>query len=474
MKKWPPRLVPLLHAVTGRTAFALCFLLACVLFYPLRTTANRMYQYLLFPWGVALAYPVLTRRVTVQSPGLLALTVFFIWFLFSCFINRSYSFFSCSNLWLTHIAVLFVLYFQPEGRSLHAVLREAEWSAHLLAVLCFPVYLCGIFASLTQRPIDIGLGVFIGMVDEQRLFIFAHPNTVASVAVISLLLSCYIAIRHKGLLRMAHILNICVMFLGVALTQSRTSAIALSMAAAILVFCALHGHMQRILTPVTAAILTAVLCLMLQQSTWPALASLSNYIHSSAEISIQMDDTASCTTTAEPTANPASASLSPEAQNDRSSEIIDIDVRSLNQHFSDFSGRTALWSGALTFLRDHPVKLLTGVSQLGVQESLMPYCPQIETVGDTHNSYVQLLVSVGLPGLLSVLCFLVSQVKPIVRVLGAPAEGALRGAYVLSTIPLALIVISLMETILFSANNLSNPVFFLALGWTASVAQAKS
>lgn len=480
MKKLNDRLTVLLHAMTGRTAFALCYLVACVLFYPLRTTANRMYQYLLFPWAVALAYPLLTRRVHTHRPGLFVLIAFFVWFLFSCFINRSYSFFSSSGLWLTHIAVLFVLYPQPEKRGVPDVLREAELVAHLLAALLLPIYLCGIYASLVQRPIDIGLGIPVGMIGEQRLHIFGHPNTVASVAMTSLLLSWYAAIRCKGILRAAHVLNVCVMFLGVALAQSRTSTLALCAAAAVVVFCALHGRMRRVLPAVAAAALTAVLCLVLQQSAWPALASLSNRVRASVETSVvQLELSPSPVTaapspiTAEPTVNPPSTEQAPAPRTDLSDQAIDVQVRSIDQHFSTFTGRTALWSGALAYLRDHPVKILTGVTQLGVQENLIPYCPEIETVGDVHNSYVQLLVSVGLPGLLLILLFFVCQVRPVVRVLWTPAEGGMRGAYVLPAIAIALGVVSLMETVLLSANNLSNPVFFLTLGWTACLAQAE-
>lgn len=480
MKKLTARLTVLLHALTGRTAFVLCFLLTCILFYPLRTTANRMYQYLLFPWAVALAYPVLTRRVNTRRPGLFVLIAFFVWFLFSCFINRSYSFFSSSGLWLTHIAVLFVLFPQPEKRNAAGVLREAELAAHLLAALLLPVYLCGIYASLVQQPIDIGLGAPIGMIGEQRLHIFAHPNTVASVAMISLLLSSYAAIRCKGILWAAHVLNTCVMFFGVALAQSRTSTLALCAAAAVIVFCVLHGRMRRVLPAAALAVLTAALCLILQQSAWPALASLINRVHASSEAAVvQLEPspapvvTAADPSTAEPTPNQLLDEQAPAAEVEQADQAFDVQVRSIDQHFSTFTGRTALWSGALAYLRDHPDKIFTGVTQLGVQEKLIPYCPEIETVGDVHNSYIQLLVSVGLPGLLLVLLFFVCQIKPVVRVLWMPIERDMRGAYVLPAIAIALGVVSLMETVLFSANNLSNPVFFLALGWTACLAESE-
>lgn len=465
MKNLSARLTSLLHALTGHTAFALCYLLACVLFYPLRATANRLFQYLLFPWATALAYPVLTRRVRADQPGQTVLLVFFLWFLFSCYINRAYSFFGSSHLWLTHVAVLFALFPQPADRSAHAVLWEAELTAHLLAVLLLPVYLCGIYASFMQSPVDIGVGIAIGMIGEQRLHLFAHPNTVGYVALISLLLSCYVIIRRRGILRAAHVLNVCVLFLGIGLTQSRTSSIALSVAVALIAFCALHGRMKRMLPAAAAALLTAALCLTLQQVTWPALASLSNYLHASAEASTSSD-----TAVLPPADDPAADPL-PDAPDAPTDQMIDIETRPLNYYFSTFSGRTVLWSGALSFLADHPIKLITGVSQVGVQETLIPYCPEIAVLGDTHSTYVQQLVSVGLPGLLLVVVFLLCQVKPIVQVLRIPSRDALRGAYVLPTIPIALAIISLMETILFNDNSFAYPVFSLALGWTAHLAR---
>ena len=359
MKNLSARLTSLLHALTGHTAFALCYLLACVLFYPLRATANRLFQYLPFPWATALAYPVLTRRVRADQPGQTVLLAFFLWFLFSCYINRAYSFFGSSHLWLTHVAVLFALFPQPADRSAHAVLWEAELTAHLLAVLLLPVYLCGIYASFMQSPIDIGVGIAIGMIGEQRLHLFAHPNTVGYVALISLLLSCYVIIRRRGILRAAHVLNVCVLFLGIGLTQSRTSSIALSVAVALIAFCALHGRMKRMLPAAAAALLTAALCLTLQQVTWPALASLSNYLHASAEASTSSD-----TAVLPPADDPAADPL-PDAPDAPTDQMIDIETRPLNYYFSTFSGRTVLWSGALSFLADHPIKLITGVSQVG-------------------------------------------------------------------------------------------------------------
>lgn len=78
------------------------------------------------------------------------------------------------------------------------------------------------------------------------------------------------------------------------------------------------------------------------------------------------------------------------------------------------NGRTEIWAAAMKSLADHPTILLTGTERAG--EIISPYWVRMDVL-HSHNSWVQTLFQLGLPGLLAALVLTVLAAWSIVVLL---------------------------------------------------------
>ena len=143
-----------------------------------------------------------------------------------------------------------------------------------------------------------------------------------------------------------------------------------------------------------------------------------------------------------------------------------IEPRSLTDDTEGLNGRVGMWMGAMQMLRDHPQKILTGVTRIGVWEAVVPYSSNLYSVGSLHNAYIYTFVSCGLPGILLLIGFAIVVIPRAWKLLFGEMNRPRRGLRALPVILCVLCFTSFTEDLLFLTNHISNMLFFFAAGLT--------
>lgn len=110
----------------------------------------------------------------------------------------------------------------------------------------------------------------------------------------------------------------------------------------------------------------------------------------------------------------STSSGKPMTTNNQDDSISTASTRGLSD-FSTFNGRIDIWTGAIRGLKEHPDILLTGTTPLKSGEIIGSYFPANAPAGNFHNSYLGILVSFGVPGLVILLIFLIMLAKASIK-----------------------------------------------------------
>ena len=122
----------------SRTSFCAAFLCLSLIRFVDNTLYWNVLRYLMFPWGAALAYPLLTLHNLPRNRGMVFAFAFFIWYFIVSYVNRKHSFYQNAYDWFLILFSLFIFY--PQDRSLpfaslklrmqvHLYVRERLWDA---------------------------------------------------------------------------------------------------------------------------------------------------------------------------------------------------------------------------------------------------------------------------------------------------------------------------------------------------------
>lgn len=201
--------------------------------------------------------------------------------------------------------------------------------------------------------------------DGARLGILSHPNIAATMLMLGSGLMLSWAVSTKRLwLRVVLICLTALEFCVMALTNSRTTVLLSCACYGGILFCALGGRSRK---RGCAALLAAVVLmgslLVFSQKLFRA---------NEARLKAQSSESGETNLKAE------------NGQGDMKS-----DLRTLN-------GRTDIWAAAVQGIRRNPRILLMGTEHAG--EIISPYWEKMDVL-HTHNSWVQTLYELGLPGL---------------------------------------------------------------------------
>lgn len=297
-----------------------------------------------------------------------------------------------------------------------------------------------LYAALLM--VDLVPGFLMGEVrwDGTRLMALWHPNIIACILMIGIALclgACFGT--EKKAVRGAALAAVAVQFLTLALTNCRTSILmTCALMAGVLFFRIVGKSWKRFAAACLAAVAAFVLLFALSDLVYEKNSEIlvSQYI---AEMEEEIGDEEEVEL---PTHNAQGALLD--------------DLRTLN-------GRTWIWRSALRSLRADPTLLISGTEAVGetVSAGGLPF-----TVEHAHNSWAQILMGFGLPGLLFALYFTWMAVRDAFCLLFLAKSSM--GQKCVSMLTLCILMAGFLEPMLFTGYvyyQFINLFFFLCVGY---------
>lgn len=283
-----------------------------------------------------------------------------------------------------------------------------------------------VYASFVERIITIPyLNTHINMSDG-RLWMNTHPNTSACMLLLGFMLGVWLITRFRNrLIHGAILLALAGMYLGIALTVSRTTMIQLSCfvgGGIALGVLRLHGKAKW--KRVILAMLAALICAVLVFFSFSAAIDGINAMHAMAE------------------------------------EIEIVKHRDLTQDMYTLTGRTEIYKRAVQWLTTQPKVLMLGVLDTELGEAAYTNLQDYHA----HNSYLQTAINYGLPALLIALALVFFALVIGLRLV--LNDKASFGDQLLSGMLLVLLGGTITEPYLFTDNlTICNFIFMLVLGY---------
>ena len=427
--------------------------------------------YLLYPASSGCLALLLYTRVYVRYPEVRLFGAFFVWTLVVIGLNFRRVDGALSSGWFYSLCAISFLCF-----SLPYALESAEQPRVVSFLAWVTVLLGGAFSALalyfvaTGRVIEMHAGVegALGIGADNRLWMFCHPNAAAPICGIGAVLSVYLfATSPRKWLRFLLPIPFVLCMLALALTDSRAGILATMLSLGLEVFFILAATCFRASKKLLRALLSVVIacaCMALfyQGNVWIRQGYNSYASRFEAKTAVVAE-------AVEPT--PAADETAP-AQ----APTTEISNRDLSD-FGNFNGRTAIWAATLKGLSENPSILFTGTTPLISGQTMTPYFPKDAPQGNFHNSFVAMLVSFGLPGLLLMLAFIVYLFVRSLRLIAHGLFGErLLPARLLTSILVFTLGESMMEQFLF-VDGMPSVVwvwFLLAAGFTFCFAREVS
>lgn len=456
-------------------------------------TKEPVYQLLYSLLYVAFATEALHSKAFCTHRGFLLLIACFFWAAFSCALHsyEEREVMQLASYFLTMIFAFFVCY--PLAFSLNeARMRRAftlicaVYLALMAGLGCVGVYVTATDASI---PSLAGPGYISANTDGTRLIPFVYPTAAATFFCLALLVGLYLLLRAKRFFaRIACALAMLIVFVALALTDSRTSSIFFSACLAGFFYLLSDGLLPipkrpvRLIAALCVAAAAFALCYGAQRLSYRAIFSLAApRAEQSAAQSFQpeplpavqatrLSHSASAALHPAPAATPAPAA-EPKAESSPA-------PRALFENLSTLQGRTYVWSAAIRALAAEPRLLFTGSSPLFVMDAVNPYVEQLYggvPFVHLHSIVFQTLVAFGLPGLLLFGALIAYILFHAIRLFFC---GRASCSLCERTLPLLLfycLAVDMMETFLSFSDVMrySNPWFFLVGGYVVFLSSTR-
>lgn len=280
-----------------------------------------------------------------------------------------------------------------------------------------------------------------------RASILSHPNGGGCILMLGIGFSLYFMTRLKNK-RVICVLGVLTVleFLVLALTNSRTSIfLTCAMFVGTLFFIVWKDSWKRFLTGIaTAAVVIAVLF---------SLAGTLYAAHSQSQLEKLLEQEGEYKDNQyvyvdEQTGEYILVGSEGTSQGD------------LSQDMGTLNGRTHIWEAAFTVLEDNPVFKIWGTEYIAEEISYRNYFPVV----NAHNSWIQMLLLLGIPGCILALVYTVIAVWNIWILMWRKDEDLSKK--VVAMIVICLLVSGILEVYLFTGDSLfSNFIFFLCTGY---------
>ena len=355
------------------------------------------------------------------------------------------------KLWYV-VACWFYMGFAPRNADADELRRQLFTVGMLFVCGLLPLFLLALASIFTGRLmyvpfIDNPIGIQKTGKIGGYITILQHHNVDARFAAFCVLFSVYGIITRKSRVLRAFLgFDILVSLMVLAHTQSRSSGIGLSLALGALAFRAAYlrfaGKRWRMLAAALAVALTFAVVLSGVNLIYRADIRVGRLLKADQR--------------------KADGSLSAKK---KATNAIQSHADKSGQFGMFSNGRDKIWLDTLTYLKDHPRCLITGIGGTGDASyaKVVAEHERIAKYTGYHNSYLTALAIGGLPALLAMLAFLCLMVRPCLRVLLHPGEGN-RGLCVVPAFILMLVLVAVPEQIILVRAGYANLLFYFMCG----------
>lgn len=428
----------------GKAAAGLVLCYLALLFYSYYNFSR--YSFIMrmagYPVLFGLAGIILTQTYVQRLPEVKIMVAYLVWIVLETFlVYRSTSYQYEQTL---SYAVAFLLACYPAMMLFPADVRKRTFHGILHCIIGIFAAAC-LFAIVvvilqTQVTTDSGLMTGLSSTFDNRLIIIgAHPNYTGGIASTLLLLSLYMILARKNLaIRVYYGFVMLVFYVMLALTDSRTNMLAVALGVGMLGFL-LPFSLAKKIRPAALRAVLGIVC----------AAAVAVVVYMGYSLALRGVEAVSV--------QPA------YAQEAASPEVVITEGRDLLKDLKTATGRTKIWKEAFDSIRANPSILLKGLSNQHVYD-VVPNIPSIE--GRLHNSFLQVLVALGIPGLLLLLCFLTIIVGWAIRLFFMSPERAGLAERFLPAVLAACLFVSMAESFYFiESHGVYSPIFFLVAGY---------
>ena len=324
------------------------------------------------------------------------------------------------------------------------------------------VFLCAALV-LTLLTGTLFLGLLLEFLNDHiywdgaRLCAMWHPNITANVFLIAMGFCFYFASSVPQWRRKAVFLALSALFfLLMCLTNSRTAVLnACILTAGAVFFLIWKGGIKRFVLAALAAVAVLLALFSLYQAVFSFHESrmIQQYIQAHPDVTLNIPD------------------LQVNQETGQVSLHTEAVQNSLFQDLATLNSRTAIWKSALKIIGEDPKILIRGTPDIGV----LLTAQHSWDIPHAHNSWVETLLGLGLPGLLCALVFTGLGAWHILRLFFFGGHSLPRKLVALLT--LCLLISGMLENYLFLASRdypCANFIFFLCLGYLTQWKEAEA
>jgi len=284
-----------------------------------------------------------------------------------------------------------------------------EWIGKIYIAASLLLVLCGVMLLLDSVPEVLSSCFYL---DGGRLTIMWHPNVLACIFMIGIGFSLYFLFqtenkRTKATLAILSVILFCTM----ALTSSRTTILlTCALLGGTVFFLIWKGKWKSFFSGAAAAIVVIVALFLLSRSLFD--------MHTQVQINKLMQQITVQQTTSQQSTEQPESEVRNEHQSsnnqindsvdlviDESTGKIQLETESKQHSFWEdlwtLNSRTLIWGAAFQAVRDNPNIRRWGTEYVSLEISYR----NIATVGHAHNSWIQILMYLGTPGLLVALAY---------------------------------------------------------------------
>jgi len=385
-----------------------------------------------------LKYPKTFGRITgflrsLLCPETLLIFLFLLWYFISCFsADARYSGdFLTANRSIALDTSVSILVLFPLCLSLSPQKRKTVLHFIIHIIVGLMTVLMAIVLYYVFQPTTLTIpGGEIGMNKATRLCINCNPNTTGAYAAILFMLSIYMLLCQKPLVKVFYGFAVFVHMLVLMLSNSITSYLAVSAFLCITVFMFVFNLFSkksmkaRILFSLGAGVAAVLLFSALRLLTFAAFEAITHF-----------------------------------------SELIKANsgVRAIELDHANMRYRSMIWGYAIQGMTTDSQRAAFGVTPAGVI-SLIEMMSDGKIKMYTHNQFLEIGVAMGFPGLILYFIWLVRIAFNCIKVGLAPEDNAARGAFALPVIILGLVIANLTEATLLFYHFLPGAFFFLLCG----------
>lgn len=349
-----------------------------------------------------------------------------------------------------------------------------KWIGKIYVAASLMLVLFAGMLLLDAVPAALASGIYW---DGARLSALWHPNVGACIFMIGIGFSLYFFFRadRKWVKGMMAVLA-AAQFFAMALTNCRTSILmTCALIGGTVFFLIWKGSWKRFLMGAAAA-LVVMIALFALSGTLFDLHTEAQIAKLTAQLEEQeKQEAAQKATEAPEEASETEAAKKPTQKLKKNKKTGEVTIAgqsnqgTLTGDLKTLNGRTKIWKAAFTALRDNPSTRIWGTEYVGIEISTRNSFP----VEHSHNSWVEVLMHLGIPGLLISLIYtaiaLVSALVLLWR------QDVAMGKKVVALTVLCVMVAGFLEPYLFITNIttiFADFLFFFCTGYLAQWSQA--